>query len=55
MSNTTINCFILRKLLDIVFDNKPKFDKDIGNICQKANRKLNALARVTNYMGLPKK
>ena len=32
-----------------------KFDKHIENICQKANRKLNALARVTNYMELPKK
>ena len=27
----------------------------MGNICQKANRKLNALARLTNYMELPKR
>ena len=38
-----------------MFDNKLKFDKHIENICQKANRKLNALARVTNYMELTKK
>ena len=37
-----------------MLDNKLKFDKQIENICQKANRKLNALARVTNYMELPK-
>ena len=43
------------KLLGIVFDNKLKFDKHIENICQKANRKLNALVRVTNYMELPKR
>ena len=27
----------------------------MGNICQKANRKLKALARLTNYMELPKR
>ena len=32
-----------------------KFDKHIENISRKANRKLDALARVTNYMELPKK
>ena len=35
-----------------MFDNKLKFDKHIENICQKANRKLNALARVTSYVEL---
>ena len=38
-----------------VFDNKLKFDKHVENICQKASKKLNALARVTNYMELPKR
>ena len=54
ISNTTINCSKSQKLLGLVFDNKLKFDKHIENICQKANRKLNASARVTNYMELPK-
>ena len=54
ISNTTINCLRSQKLLGIVFDYKLNFDKHIENICQKANRKLNALARVTNYMELPK-
>ena len=55
ISNTTINYWRSQTLLGIVFDNKLKFDKSIENICQKANRKLNALARVTNYMELPKR
>ena len=55
ISNATINCLRSQKLLDIVYDNKLKFDKHIENICQKANRKLNTLARVTNYMKLPKR
>ena len=38
-----------------MFDNKLKLDKHIENICQKENGKLNVLARVTNYMELPKR
>ena len=38
-----------------VCDNKLKFDKHVENNCQKASKKLNALARVTNYMELPKR
>ena len=56
IANTTINCSRSQKLLGIVFNNKLKFDKHIENICQKTNRKLNALlARVTNYVELPKR
>ena len=51
----SINCSRSQKLLGIVFDNKLKFDKYIENICQKVNRKLNELARVANYMELPKR
>ena len=32
-----------------------KFEKHINTICQKANRKLNALARITPYMELTKR
>ena len=38
----------------MTFDNKLKFEKHINTICQKANRKLNALARITPYMELTK-
>ena len=55
ISNTTINCSRSQKLLGMVFGNKLKFDRHLENICQKANRKLNALARVTNYMDLLKR
>ena len=53
--DATMNCSRSQKLLGIVFDNKLKFDKHIENIRQKSNRKSNALARVTNYMELPKR
>ena len=39
-------------LLAVNFDNTLKFEKHINIICQKANRKLNALARITTYMEL---
>ena len=35
--------------------NKLKFELHIGNICQKKNRKLDALARMTNYVELPER
>ena len=40
---------------EINLDNNPKFDIHVESICQKANRKLNALARIANYMELPKR
>ena len=55
IANTTIKCSKSKKLLGIILDNKLKFDKNIENIYQKASRKLNALARLTNYMELPKR
>ena len=55
-SNTTIKCWRSQDLLQIVFDNKLKFDEHIENICQKTNRKKqNALAKVTSYMELPER
>ena len=38
----------------MTFDKKLKFEKHINTICEKANRKLNALARITSYMELTK-
>ena len=55
IANTTIKCSKSKKLLGIILDNKLKFHKNCENICQKASKKLNALARVTNYMELPKR
>ena len=55
IANTTIKCSQSEKSLGIILDNKLKFDKHVEIICQKASRKLNALARVTYYMELPKR
>ena len=55
IANTTIKCSKSKKLLGIVLDNKLKFDKHVENICQKESKKLNGLARVTNYMKLGKR
>ena len=51
VSGTTIKSSKRKKLLEVLFDNKLKFDTHIENICKKANRKLNVLARGTpeNY------
>ena len=39
----------------IYVDKDLKFDIDVEGICQKANTKLNALARIANYIELPKR
>ena len=55
ISKRLIHKFTLRKLQGVNFDNKLKFEKHTTTICQEANRKLNALARVTSYMDLQKR
>ena len=42
-------------LLGINFDNNLKLNIHVESISQKANRKLNALAKIANYMKLPKR
>ena len=54
ISETVIRNSNSKKLLGVTFDNKLKFEKHIITICQRANRKLNALARLTPYMELEK-
>ena len=55
ISETVIHNSHSRKLLGVNFDNKLKFEKHITTICQRVNRKLNTLARVTSDMDLRKK
>ena len=55
ISETVIRNSNSKKLLGVTFDNKLKFEKHIITICQRANRKLNALARLTLYMELGKR
>ena len=42
-------------MLGINFDYKLKFTNHIDEICKKASRKLNALARIASYMGIRKR
>ena len=49
----TINCSKTKSLLGINIHDKLKFDICVGSFCQKADRKLNALARIKCYMELP--
>ena len=55
VENFTIKGSKAKKLLGINIDNKLKFDIHVESIYQKANRKLNALGRITNYMELHKR
>ena len=55
ISETVIGHSNSKKLLGVTFDNKLKFEKHIITICQTANRKLNAFARLTPYMELGKR
>ena len=50
----TVKCCEAKTLLGININNKLKFHVYVGIIAQKANRKLNALAKITNYMELPR-
>ena len=54
ISETVIRNSNSIKLLGVTFDNKLKFGKHIITIFQKANRKLNAPARLTPYIKLGK-
>ena len=55
ISETVICNSNSKKLLGVTFDNKLKFEKHIITICQRANKKLNAAARLTPYMELGKR
>ena len=43
------------KLLGITLNNKLKFDKQVSNICTKANRKLSTLTRVAKFLSFKKR
>ena len=43
------------KLLGVNIDSKRNFDCHVNHLCNKANKKLRALARVTPYMTFEKK
>ena len=43
------------KLLGITIDSKLYFDDHVISLCKKASQKLHALARVAQYMNIPKR
>ena len=55
ISETVIHNLHSRKLLGVTLDNKLEFVKHITTLCQKAIRKLNALARVASLTWTYKK
>ena len=42
-------------LLGIEIDNKLNFEKQVANICQKANNQLNAIGRIQDFLGKKEK
>ena len=55
LANFTIKSSKAKKILGINLDKNFKFDVHVESICQKAKRKVNVLARIANYMELPKR
>ena len=55
ISETVIRNPNSKKLVGVNFNSKLKFEKHFITIYQRANRKLNALARLTPYMELGKR
>ena len=50
LGSETITNSKSEKLLGITIDHKLKFNEHVNNLCKKANQKLHALARISNYM-----
>ena len=50
--NVTISNSSNQKLLGIGFNSNFRFDNHVASLCKKASQKLNALARVAQYMNL---
>ena len=55
IADSTIKSSKAKKIQGINLGNNPKFEVHVECICQKANRKPNALARIANYMELSKR
>ena len=43
------------KLLGVILDGQLSFKSHMSNLCKKASQKLNALARISSFMDLPKR
>ena len=50
LNGTKLASSSYEKLLGILIDRDLSFDKHIESLCRKAGQKLNALARISNYL-----
>ena len=50
IGKSTIKESEYEKLLGVTFDKKLSFTKHVQDLCKKANQKLHALARLSNYI-----
>ena len=50
IENENIKNSLQIKLLGMVIDNKLTFETHVENLCKKAGQKLQALAKIVNYM-----
>ena len=55
INNSTISSDDSITLLGIEIDNKLNFKNHVSTICKKANRQLNAIGRIQNYVGKKEK
>ena len=44
-----------QELLGVIIDSRLTFEEHVNNLCKKASQKLNALARISSYMDIPKR
>ena len=50
IGNVSIDVVSIVKLLGITIDSKLKFDQHVAKLCQKANNKVSAFSRVSDYL-----
>ena len=55
INNSIISSEKLVTLLETEIYNKLNFDKQVSNICRKANNQLNAIGRIQNCLGKKEK
>ena len=55
LDNITIKNNECEKILGVKFGSKLTFDQHISDLCKMTTRKVNALARISPYMNLPKR
>ena len=55
IDNNIIESEEKQELLGVIIDSRLTFEEHVNNLCKKASQKLNALARISSYMDIPKR